>query len=574
MEQESLSRAGSTSPAESTEEASPITFETRDELLAAIRRQVEYYFSKENLQSDAFLVSKMDANMAVPISVVMKFSKMKRLTTTESDLVEALSTSKNVHIIDGKIKANIKQERNTIILREIPSDTPDAEILTIFEGTRPVKNVRSDVGDTWFVSFESEDDAREALLAIRDRKFNGQSVKARLKVENILRSFYTPPAPGLDGVPVTSPMGVPFGMMGAFPGMAPPFAGFGDRGAGAKPGSAAGRAGEKGASKGGKEKDRAARKNGQAAVPAAGARKDGRRRAERGRGDRKEEARGRSDSNVSRSGLNLTAANFPPLPLVETPIPQAGYQGEFTQYTVDELLQIVQRISKDDAKLAEDVDPAEHPQAMDTAPNMDLLLRQRTFSIDETREQLRQGRPVQRDAVIAGGVDYGALMYGEHYDNKPEGATAQQPAVPKGYAAALMAGGKATPEQPVPMKATAKPPATPQKQQQQPQAASAAKSAPKDAGKEEKPAKAGKASRRGKGNRGSESAEAQPAKAGKATKKSDAEQPEKPSTWGGRPTFLDVLRKQEAGGDATNAPAPKQPAATNAATNAAPAGEA
>src|SRR5690606_11841869 len=91
-------------------------------------------------------------------------------------------------------------------------------------------------------------------------------------------------------------------------------------------------------------------------------------------------------------------------------------------------------------------------------------------------QQLRQGRPVQRDAVIAGGVDYGALMYGEHYDNKPEGATAQQPAVPKvcelllrdlmacvhetkmltfttnpcmstqGYAAALMAGGKATPE--------------------------------------------------------------------------------------------------------------------------------
>jgi hypothetical protein len=66
----------------------------RDELLAAIRRQVEYYFSKENLQSDAFLVSKMDANLSVPISVVMKFSKMKRLTTAENDLVEALSTSK------------------------------------------------------------------------------------------------------------------------------------------------------------------------------------------------------------------------------------------------------------------------------------------------------------------------------------------------------------------------------------------------------------------------------------------------------------------------------------------------
>lgn len=99
--------------------------------------------------------------------------------------------------------------------------------------------------------------------------------------------------------------------------------------------------------------------------------------------------------------------------------------------TLQELLQIVQRISKDDAKLPVGLDAAEHPQAMDTTPNMDLLLRQRTFSIDETREQLRQGRPVQRDAVITGGVDYGALMYGEHYDNKSEDDAAPQPAVPK-----------------------------------------------------------------------------------------------------------------------------------------------
>lgn len=133
---------------------------------------------------------------------------------------------------------------------------------------------------------------------------------------------------------------------------------------------------------------------------------------------------------------------------------------------------------------------------------------------------------MQRDAVIAGGVDYGALMYGEHYDSKPEeGAAARQGTAPKGYAAALLSGAKATPEQPVPMKAAAKPGATPQKQpaQPQPQPASAAKPAPsKEAGEKEKGAKpAGKSNRRGKGNRGGNgdaattaaaAAEAQPAK--------------------------------------------------------------
>lgn len=42
---------------------------------------------------------------------------------------------------------------------------------------------------------------------------------------------------------------------------------------------------------------------------------------------------------------------------------------------------------------------------MDPTPNLDLLHRQRTFSIDETREQLQQGRPVQREAVLSGSVD-------------------------------------------------------------------------------------------------------------------------------------------------------------------------
>ena len=41
-------------------------------LMDAVRRQVEYYFSKENLQSDAYLTSHMDANMTVAIATVMK----------------------------------------------------------------------------------------------------------------------------------------------------------------------------------------------------------------------------------------------------------------------------------------------------------------------------------------------------------------------------------------------------------------------------------------------------------------------------------------------------------------------
>ena len=46
-------------------------------LKAAIKKQVEYYFSKSNLESDSFLVSRMDAQMCVPITVIAGFAKVK-----------------------------------------------------------------------------------------------------------------------------------------------------------------------------------------------------------------------------------------------------------------------------------------------------------------------------------------------------------------------------------------------------------------------------------------------------------------------------------------------------------------
>ena len=180
---------------------------------------MEYYFSKENLQSDAYLTSQMDANMSVPISVVMKvshvqkrsfvlycrfataailmlkvmmlwsasilifiiltslpfanttqlhyvnilyflrrctitdnqFAKMKALTQDEEVLRKALENS-TVSLIDNRIKANIKATgRSTIILREIPADTPEEEVRAIFafDGCKPIVSMRSDIGDTW-----------------------------------------------------------------------------------------------------------------------------------------------------------------------------------------------------------------------------------------------------------------------------------------------------------------------------------------------------------------------------------------------------------------------------------------
>lgn len=45
---------------------------------------------------------------------------------------------------------------------------------------------------SWFVSFESEEFAKDTLLDLRTKKrtFRGQSVKARLKTETVVKSYY------------------------------------------------------------------------------------------------------------------------------------------------------------------------------------------------------------------------------------------------------------------------------------------------------------------------------------------------------------------------------------------------
>lgn len=96
--------------------------------LVIIALQVEFYFSRQNLQTDGFLVSQMNAQMCVPVSVIAQFHKIQQLTTDTSLIVESVKDSTICAVTPDGIKPTIKQERNTIILREIPSETSQDKV--------------------------------------------------------------------------------------------------------------------------------------------------------------------------------------------------------------------------------------------------------------------------------------------------------------------------------------------------------------------------------------------------------------------------------------------------------------
>lgn len=110
-----------------------------------------------------YLTSQMDAQQSVAISVVMKFAKLKALTKDESVVRKALEDS-SLTIVDNRIKANIKAvNRSTIILRDIPTETPEEEVREIFnyEGCKNIVSIRGDIGDTWYIYITSARDIKQ-----------------------------------------------------------------------------------------------------------------------------------------------------------------------------------------------------------------------------------------------------------------------------------------------------------------------------------------------------------------------------------------------------------------------------
>ncbi|QCE01528.1 la-related protein 1A [Vigna unguiculata] len=73
-------------------------------LRTSIVKQIDYYFSDENLQHDHYLISLMDDQGWVPIFTIADFKRVKRMSTDIPFILDALQSSKNVEIQGHKIR--------------------------------------------------------------------------------------------------------------------------------------------------------------------------------------------------------------------------------------------------------------------------------------------------------------------------------------------------------------------------------------------------------------------------------------------------------------------------------------
>lgn len=73
-------------------------------LRASIVKQIEYYFSDENLQKDHYLISLMDNQGWVSISTIAEFKRVKRMSTDIPFILDALRSSHTVEVQGDMIR--------------------------------------------------------------------------------------------------------------------------------------------------------------------------------------------------------------------------------------------------------------------------------------------------------------------------------------------------------------------------------------------------------------------------------------------------------------------------------------
>ncbi|XP_031568865.1 la-related protein 4B-like isoform X2 [Actinia tenebrosa] len=195
-----------------TKEISPDKMPLKD-LKALLQRQLEYYFSRENLLRDTYLLSQMDGDNFVPIWTVANFNQIKKLTKDLELVKEVLRESSFLQMNDlcDKVRANVR--RCIVVLREIPESTPIEEVKALFEGEGCPKHVKCEfVGnDYWYIHFENEDCAQKAYEYLREevKTFKGKPIMARMKA-NAIHSTATPKSvpstpPQMDNTVITPP---------------------------------------------------------------------------------------------------------------------------------------------------------------------------------------------------------------------------------------------------------------------------------------------------------------------------------------------------------------------------------
>lgn len=168
-----------------------------DSLRSNITKQIEYYFSDENLQTDNYLLSLMDGQGWVPISIIADFKRVKRMSTDMQLILDALQNSSAVEVQDEKVRRraewskwvpasadkNVATDTQEQHVKKVVSDVNNNEVSEVMEVktfevslSKPVSHdssfglPKSDIDIAKVVDSNVENERRKVVVRTRASK--------------------------------------------------------------------------------------------------------------------------------------------------------------------------------------------------------------------------------------------------------------------------------------------------------------------------------------------------------------------------------------------------------------------
>ncbi|GAB0096942.1 hypothetical protein DMENIID0001_125270 [Sergentomyia squamirostris] len=185
-----------------------------EQLKQMLSSQLDYYFSRENLANDTYLITQMDNDQYVPIWTVANFNQVKKLTKDIKLITEVLRESPNVQVDEEGLKVRPNHKRCIVILREISDHTPVEDVKNLFNGENCPRFISCEFAhnNSWYITFESNDDAQQAYKYLREevKEFQGKPIMARIKAKPMSHRMPMTPVqmPIKNGYRTTPPPGV------------------------------------------------------------------------------------------------------------------------------------------------------------------------------------------------------------------------------------------------------------------------------------------------------------------------------------------------------------------------------
>mmetsp|Transcript_14831 Transcript_14831/g.46488 ORF Transcript_14831/g.46488 Transcript_14831/m.46488 type:complete len:300 (-) Transcript_14831:30-929(-) len=148
--------------------------------MSAIRKQVDFYFSDDNLPRDNFLLGKIkeDAAGFVDISVILTFNRMKSLATSVTEIAEAVKDSDVVELDAEKTRLRRRAplppsssvDDRTLVTTGYPPNVTWESISEFWSKHAKVSSVRlankaEGKAPSAIVTFVSREEAEKALAA-------------------------------------------------------------------------------------------------------------------------------------------------------------------------------------------------------------------------------------------------------------------------------------------------------------------------------------------------------------------------------------------------------------------------